>query len=100
MPLACRSRTTPRGLGPTADFEPGAALTLLPSCGTAYALRMSVLQSHLYSQFLSGSAADVALHVRGSWESVYHVRMPSAPAHVTILTSVAASFTASFSSRP
>ncbi|KAH7104182.1 hypothetical protein BKA62DRAFT_497140 [Auriculariales sp. MPI-PUGE-AT-0066] len=34
---------------------------------------MSVLQSHLYNQFLTGSAADVALHVQGSWEAVYNL---------------------------
>ncbi|EJD55217.1 hypothetical protein AURDEDRAFT_78202 [Auricularia subglabra TFB-10046 SS5] len=34
---------------------------------------MSVLQSHLYSQFLTGSAADVSLHIQGSWEAVYQL---------------------------
>ncbi|KZV95597.1 hypothetical protein EXIGLDRAFT_672006, partial [Exidia glandulosa HHB12029] len=32
-----------------------------------------MLQSHLYSQFLTGSAADVTLHVQGSWEAVYQL---------------------------
>lgn len=29
------------------------------------------LQDHLYTSFLEGSTADVALHVSGSWEAVY-----------------------------
>lgn len=33
----------------------------------------SDIQSHLYSAFLEGRTSDVALHVRGSWEGIYHL---------------------------
>lgn len=29
------------------------------------------LQDHLYTSFLEGSTADVALHISGSWQAVY-----------------------------
>jgi hypothetical protein len=31
------------------------------------------IQHHLYSSFLEASTADVALHVRGSWEAIYRL---------------------------
>jgi hypothetical protein len=31
------------------------------------------IQNHLYASFLDGSAADVALRVRGSWHAVYNL---------------------------
>jgi hypothetical protein len=31
------------------------------------------IQNHLYSSFLEGSTADVALRVQGSWHAIYNL---------------------------
>lgn len=50
---------------PSTQFKPMNLLGLGPSALD--------IQNHLYTSFLEGSTADVALRVRGSWHAIYNL---------------------------
>jgi hypothetical protein len=50
------------------------------------------LQNHLYASFIEGSTADVALHIKGSWEAIYKLHRVVLIQAVTIFTTNVSTF--------